>query len=105
MLLSKFAKKIYLGKGRYAVFNNILFQPVEFSKEEIDLLYHKRFDSFSKKNINKSQKEIANEYMDKLNIDSDARTKIHKGLRDILEDENDVTIIQSVIDSLVQYVR
>ena len=27
------------------------------------------------------------------------------GLRDILEDENDVTIIQSVIDSLLQYVR
>ena len=52
-----------------------------------------------------SQKEIANEYMDKLNSDSDARMKIHKGLRDILEDENDVTIIQSVIDSLLQYVR
>lgn len=74
----------------------------EPSQQEKD---EKRTAVISKKNINKSQKEIANEYMDKLNIDSDARTKIHKGLRDILEDENDVTIIQSVIDSLVQYVR
>lgn len=74
----------------------------EPSQQEKD---EKRTAVISKKNINKSQKEIANEYMDKLNIDSDARMKIHKGLRDILEDENDVTIIQSVIDSLLQYVR
>lgn len=65
----------------------------------------KRKTIISKKNINKSQKEIANDIMDKLEVSSEDRIKIHKALKTLLEDENDVATITEAIENLVRIVR
>lgn len=76
-----------------------VIEPTEGQKEE------KRQTIISKKNINKSQREIANEIMDELNISELERNKIHKALKVLLEDENDVTAIREAVENIVRIVQ
>ena len=74
-------------------------EPTESEKEQ------KRTAIISKKNINKSQKEVANEIMDQLEVAPEDRPKIHKTLKMFLEDENDSTMIFEFIEGLLRNIR
>lgn len=71
-------------------------EPSEEQKKE------KEQNIIKARNINKSQKEIAEEYMNSKHIPSDKREKIHLTLPALLEDENNVSMIQNAIDHLIK---
>ena len=54
---------------------------------------------------NVSQKEVANEIMDQLEVAPEDRPKIHKTLKMFLEDENDSTMIFEFIEGLLRNIR
>lgn len=76
-----------------------VIEPTEEQKEE------KRKTIISKKNINKSQREIVNEILDELNVPDDERNKIHKALKLLLEDETDTATIKDAVEQLLRIVQ
>ena len=76
-----------------------VIEPTEEQKEE------KRKTIISKKNINKSQREIANEILDDFNVPDDERNKIHKALKLLLEDETDTSTIKDAVEQLLRIVQ
>lgn len=80
------------------IMENGYLEVEEPSKERQEKL---RQTIISSKNINKSQKEIASEIMEQINIPLQHREKIHKSLETLLEDdETDVSTITEVIKKL-----
>ena len=76
-----------------------VLEPTEEQKEE------KRKTIISKKNINKSQREIVNEIFDELNVPEDEHNKLHKALKLLLEDETDFATIRDAVEQLLRIVQ
>jgi hypothetical protein len=52
-ILSKFTKKLFLKKDKYAVFNNLVLEPVLMDKKELNDLAILKINKFNPQELNK----------------------------------------------------